>query len=704
MTPIGDPKKIAPGVWVIRIGQPEKELSYTQFADRTPRLDALKKFKEKDFPFAKGDIRYVSYDDSNLGVRFPAPPNEEIFGFGLQLDGIKKRNRVLDLRMDHWGGGAGPTHAPVPFYISDRGYGIFINTARPMKVYAQVGNRKDSPHFPSPVDRNPPPDEPQPHGWDAQPIGDAVEVQTYARGLEIVVFAGDSIQDIVAKYNLYNGGGALPPLWGLGFWHRVPASFSAEQTNKEVAEFAEKKIPLDVIGLEPGWMTKSYPCTFEWQKKRFPDPKGFVQGLLDQGIRVNLWENPYISPEAKLYEPMKPYTGSHTVWLGTVPDYTMSEARKLIADQHKKEHLDLGVSGYKTDETDGFDQWLWPNHAQFPSGTSGDSMRQIYGLALQKAYQEDLFRKANKRSYGLVRSSNGGASGYANALYSDAYGHGQFITGVSAASLCGLLWAPEIRGAGNSKEWLSRMQSSVFSPFAMLNAWADGTKPWSFEDVTDEVRDAIKLRMRLLPYIYTAFARYNQEGVPPFRAMIMEPGYKTREVIEKGTLDGTQNPYAVNKSLEVTDQYMMGDVIMVAPFYEGKTDERNVAIPPGDWYDFHTGAFVGNNTNIKVKNEGRVPLFVKDGGVIPMLSKDDTMNTEQVHGQPLEVRHYGKKPGSALLYEDDGKTFDYEQGKYRIRTLTVDTSEDKPALEETVTVDKAPPLFGNVITFTPMTK
>lgn len=691
------PVEIAPGIWKLTIGNPDQEIRYTEFADRTPRMDSLQKFAKKDFPFNPADIRFTQDNDHSIGLRIPASPDEDIFGFGLQFDGLKKRGRVLNLTVDHWGGGDGPTHAPVPFYISSKGYGVFINTARPYRIWSQVGNRKDAPFFPKPTDRNPAPGEKN-EGWDSQPIGDAVEFQTNAHGLEIIVFAGDNLQDIVAKYNLYNGGGAMPPLWGLGFWHRVPAKYNAEETIKEVEQFKSNRIPLDVVGLEPGWMTKSYPCTFEWQTKRFADPKGFAQSLLKQGIRLNLWENPYISPEAKLYAPILPYTGTHTVWLGVVPDYTLPEARKLIAEQHRTEHIDIGVSGYKTDETDGYDIWLWPDHAQFPSGTNGKVMRQIYGLAMQKAYQQDLFRAKNMRSMGQVRSSSGGASGYSNVIYSDAYSHRQYITGISAGSLCGILWTPEIRSAGSEQEWLCRMQTAVFSPLAQLNAWATGTKPWSYQNVTPEVKALIDLRMQLLPYLYTAYADYNRKGIPPFRAMILEPGYKTRESVQKSTLDHTKNPYESNKTLEINDQYMIGAYIMAAPFYEGKSKKREVSLPAGDWYDFYTGKWVGNASSINVTNDGKMPLFVKDGGVIPMLTQS-VMNTEAAYGHPLEIRYYGKKVGSGTLYEDDGKTFDYENGRFRIRTFEVNLRNESKFLSEKVTDDNVAPMFGKVENF-----
>lgn len=83
--------------------------------------------------------------------------------------------------------------------------------------------------------------------------------------------------DVVRRYNLYNGGGCLPPKWGLGFWHRVPSLFTDTEIEREVQEFRDKGFPLNVVGLEPGWMTASYPCTYEWDNTRFPNPQAFTK-------------------------------------------------------------------------------------------------------------------------------------------------------------------------------------------------------------------------------------------------------------------------------------------------------------------------------------------------------------------------------------------------------------------------------------------
>lgn len=670
LRPLKGWENVASGVWRVRIGDTDKELAYTSLAARGPRLAALSSLPEVPFPFDTSPIQGHRSDDRLIQVRVPTDTDESIYGFGLQFDGIKKSKKVLNLNVDHWASGGGRTHAPVPFYISSKGYGVLFNTARFLKVYVQVGNRRDSPGNPTPVDRVPPPEEPAPRPWSAQPDSDAVEAHLSANGLEMIVFAGESLQDVVARYNLFCGGGVLPPLWGLGFWHRTPCDFNDQQVEAEVDAFADHRFPLDVLGLEPGWMTRSYPCTFEWQRHRFPNPAGFTQRMADRGVRLNLWENPYVSPEVKLYEDLHPYSGSHLVWLGLVPDYTMPEAREILCRQHAEDHLSVGVSGYKIDEVDGYDQWLWPEHATFPSGTPGETMRQAYGMIMQSMLYKGLFHANNTRTYSLVRSSNAGASGLPFVIYSDSYNHAQHITGMSAASLGGILWTPEVRQAATAEEWRARIQTVCFSPLAMLNAWASRTKPWDYESVADDVRAVIRLRMRLLPYLYTAFANYNRFGIPPMRAMVLEQGNSDATVAKTSVagLDDVTNPYGVRIEVEMDDQFMFGPSILVAPYYGEQTLKRALRLPRGNWYDFYTGELAGNGTTIEVATPARIPLFVKEGAVIPLLSKH-VDNSRQAYGHGLEVRHYGEKPGSFELYEDDGITLDYEKDGFALRTL-----------------------------------
>ena len=651
-------EQVAPGVWKTQIG--EKEWGALDFAS-PPKLEALEELGNAAFPFDQNNCR-GQVSGSYTHFRLPLGEQERLYGLGLEFKGANRRGQVYHLKVDHYGGVKGYTHAPVPFYISSAGYGVLVNTARRPTIHAGISNRKDS-KLPPRIDRT------AGKGWKARPLSDAVEGSVDGPGMEVYVFGGTSPLEAVQRYNLFCGGGVLPPHWGLGFVHRMHTKSSDQDVLNEVAEFEKHNFPLDVLGLEPGWQSSAYPCTFDWDPGRFPDPKGFLDKLADQGVRVNLWENPYIHPDSSMYEAIKPYTGSHTVWLGEVPDYSLPEARQVMMDHHNKNHLELGVSGYKFDEVDGYDVWLWPDYATFPSGHDGAQMRQMYGLMLQKLLM-DQFRLVNKRTYGLVRGSNAGASSHGFVIYSDHYDHQGYVTALTNCSMAGVLWTPEIRSAKSPEEWLRRFQSVAFSPMLQLNAWFSGTKPWSFPEVTDQVREVVQLRMKLLPYLYTAFADYQQQGIPPFRAMVLESGFSNDGQTTGGQLDGVENPYAETQRLEKTDQYMMGPSILVAPVFTGETS-REVVLPHGNWYDFYTGELVGNGETITIPTKlSTIPLFVKDGGIVPMMP---SVNNLATLGKdiPLEVRHYGTKPGSYSLYDDDGETFDYERGESSVTELRV---------------------------------
>jgi alpha-D-xyloside xylohydrolase len=615
-------QQCAPGVWSAVIGK--AELGPMEFAG-TPKLDALRELGNPALPptmaGARGDVHGVY-----ASVRLPIGVKEHLYGLGMRADGD------VDLRLNDFYLRVTPhSHAPTPFYISSAGYGVLINAARVLHIQMGIGNRKDSPHHPQEIDRT------TDRTWTSRPQSDAVEANVAGTGMEVLVFAGKDPLEVVRRYNLYCGGGCLPPRWGLGFWHRILTTATAAQVVAEVEEFATRDIPLDVIGLEPGWQSAAYPCTYEWDPIRYPDPAGFMKTMGTKGISVNLWENMFISKKAPIYPQLAPYTGSHTYWLGQVPDYTFQAARDILMAQHRRAHLDIGVSGYKIDEVDE----LSTEHMLFPSGLCGEQMRQIHGLIMQKAYLE-TFRRINRRTCGLVRGSNAGGSPYPFALYSDTYEHRGFIQALANSSLAGVLWCSEVRDSKNDEDWVRRYQTALFSPIMQLNAWSSGLKPWSRPGATDMVRDLLKMRMRFVPYIYTSMADYQRFGIPPIRHMILEEGYLAKEV-------------------EVSDQYMFGPNILVAPMIAGEKSRR-VVLPKGKWFDFDTGKLAGEESTINVSAPlGQIPLFVKDGGIVPLMAavNNARLATNPI---PLEVRHYGFKEGAYQLYDDDGETFDYEKG------------------------------------------
>ena len=688
-------KEIFPGVWKGVVGKPEN-YDLLKASGAVPNKEALAKMGEVKFPLSTIDIT-GKIVDGKTALSFPLDSTEQIFGFGLNFQTVYQRGKILELHVDNFAGkDNGRTHAPTPFYVSSKGYGVFINAARYIKVYAGTAVKRDSKHPPEAKDRN------LDKTWTARPYSDAVEILVPASGTEVYVFGGPTALDAVRRYNLFNGGGPLPPRWGLGFTQRVQRLYNAEQAEQEAKDFEEKGYPLDFIGLEPGWQSKSYPCTFEWDSSRFPQPKKFVQDMLSKGVRINLWTNPYVSPEASIYKKIKPYTGSHTVWVGAVADMTMPEARTIFFNQLKKSQIDIGVSGYKFDEVDGGDQYLWPDVATFPSGHSAEQMRQTYGMSMMR-YCTDIYHQLNKRTFGLVRANNGGGSSFPYVIYNDYYNHEDFITALINSGFAGVLWTPEVRASKTAEEWLRRFQSNVFSPLAMINAWSSGTKPWTFPEVAEQVKQYALLRMQMMPYWYSEFAKYHFEGTPPFRAMNLEQGFNAEVKKENVETNLEKNPYEEAVSKEVKDQYMAGEYLLVAPMFTGQTS-RKVILPKGRWYDFYTGEFVGDGQVITVTpGLDKIPVYVKDGGIIPMM-KPMLHAPKAGEKVDLEIRFYGEKPSQYKLYDDDGETYNYEKGEYSWRTIKVEKDQNgkfKGTISDAV--KGKPNSIGN-ITWTFMTR
>lgn len=657
-------KQMEPGVWKGVVGTPE-DYSLLNVSGALPLKDGFHRLPKIELP-ALADKIVGTIQDGKTSLRIPLKKKEQLYGFGLNFQTVHQRGKILNLHVDHYGGkDNGRTHAPVPFYVSSAGYGILINSARYLTVYAGSGSRKDTPNAPVAKDRN------TDKTWTSAPYSDAVSILVPAQGVEIYLFAGPTPMDVIRRYNLFCGGGTLPPRWGLGFTQRTQKLYTSDDVEQEAVEFERRGFPLDFIGLEPGWQSKAYPCTFEWDKTRFPNPTAFVRTMADKGVRINLWTNPYVSPASDIYRKMYPLSGSHTVWCGIVPDLADNQARQIWKDKLEREHISIGVSGYKIDEVDGYDRYLWPDVATFPSGISAEQMRQTYGLWVQRTTAE-LYEKRNQRTFGLVRASNAGASAFPYVIYNDYYSHQNFITALINSGFCGVLWTPEVRNSKSGEEWLRRFQSVVFSPMAMINAWSSGTKPWTFPEVAEQVKEYAMLRMRMIPYWYTEFARYHFDGIPPFRAVNLEPGFNPEEgsstEVKNTNLD--DNPYLEAISKEIKDQYMAGEYLLVAPMFTGQT-QRTVLLPKGDWYDFYTGEYVGNGERITVTpGLDRIPVFVKDGAIIPMM---EPMLHAPKAGQKfnLEIRHYGKANGTYRLYDDDGETFDYKKGMFSWREINV---------------------------------
>jgi len=366
-------------------------------------------------------------------------------------------------------------------------------------------------------------------------------------------------------------------------------------------------------------------------------------------FRVNLWEHAFTHRSSPIHGPLVPHAGDYRVWDGLVPDFLEPEARTIYADFHEREHVARGVAGYKLDECDNSDftrNWSFPELAQFPSGADGEQMHSLFGLRYQDTIQ-GIFDKRAQRTFGLVRSSQALAAPYPYVLYSDLYDHATFIRSVAHASFSGLLWTPEVRDARSEEDLIRRMQSVIFSPMALINAWYIRNPPWKqinreannkgdlgpgWERLEAACRAILELRMRLIPTLHAAFVRYHREGVPPCRALVID------------------YPDDVN-TWPIDDQFLVGANLIVAPVVAGQ-ETRDVYLPPGGWRDFWSGTRYdgGRAITVDVPLE-RIPMFVMDGSLLPLA--EVTLHTDDPASRRLTVLVCGDRPAPAILYEDD---------------------------------------------------
>lgn len=537
-------------------GTPEK-LVPSAFCENFTYTETETKIKESDFTFRKTPRGCV--------VEFEMPHDTHIFGMGLQLKQFDHSGKKLTMRVNaDPQTPSGESHAPVPFFVTNKGYGMYFDTARAAEFY--FGRKKRSTSTAeSGFGIDPVKMVMYEIGYDDIP--DILSVFIPADGIDIYVIEGDSAGDVVAQYNMLAGGGCDVPEWGLGVLYRCCAQYNDEKVKNMADYFRRADIPCDILGLEPGWQTHTYSCSYKWDEGRFPDPAGLVKYLRDRDFHVNLWEHIFVHPTSPIYNEIEPWCGEYEVWGGNVPDLSLPEARKIFAGHQKKVAVSLGVDGFKADECDSGDNtggWSFPNHAQFPSGLDGEQYHGLIGVLYAQTLMQAL---DGKPTLSEIRNMGALAAPYPFVLYSDLYDHRDFVRGVATSSLSGLLWTPEVRHAHSKEELLRRLQSNVFSVQCLINAWYCDEVPWKDLDCENEVRELLKLRESLVPMLKNAFVRYRETGVPPVRALVM---------------DFTDDP----ETYGIDDEYMFCENLLVAPIIAGKGNTRKVYLPAGDWVDF----------------------------------------------------------------------------------------------------------------------
>ena len=658
-------KEIAPGVIKLEKGEIDTFTPYSLFGGK-PIIEAMKSLPTAKLPFDTEEVQ-IKITDRGCLIEVPLEDNEQIYGFGLQFEtfgqrGLRKRPIVNDNPLN----GLGYTHAPQTFYVSTKGYGILVNTAR-YTTFLCGSNQKTRQSMQSTEVRKPISTTTE-DLYKNRSNGDKVFIDVPgAKGIEVFIITGPKLLDVVKRYNLLSGGGCLPPMWGLGFKYRVKGDATQDSVMRFAYYFRNNNIPCDVLGLEPGWQTATYSCSYIWNKERFPQHKEMLTRLQEKGYKVNLWEHAYVHPTSPIRKELEPYSGDFLVWNGLVPDFIKPEAHKIFTGYHRT-LIDEGISGFKLDECDNSNisfasaTWCFPDLTQFPSGIDGEKMHQIFGSLYVNA-MDSIYRAKNTRAYQDYRSSGMFMSPRSAVLYSDTYDPKEYIQALCNSAFGGLLWCPEVREAHSAEDFFHRLQTVILSPQAMINAWYLQYAPWlQFDRGKNErgeflpeakqyeeyARTLINLRMELIPYLYTAFRTYQQEGIPPFRPLLMDDPKDER-------------------LRTISDQYMIGNGMMAAPLYENKKS-RKVYFPEGVWYNFNTNEKYEGNREYEITTElNQLPLYVRQGTLLPLAEPVPYINTQTVFN--LNCKIYGTPTATCQLFEDDGVSYDFQKGQFNQVTL-----------------------------------
>ncbi|HUO08499.1 MAG TPA: TIM-barrel domain-containing protein [Phycisphaerae bacterium] len=661
----------------MRYGTPEAVTPLT-YRSAGPRVEGLGKLPAVESPPLPADSVGFQISARGCSVTLPRDPSEHLYGLGLNTHQFEMTNqRAFIVPSDHPEQPTNESHAPVPFYVSTRGYGVYVDTARFASFYMGDVDAASAAVGVGSATTEPGMSVESLYKSRYEPKGTILVDVPAARGVDVYLFAGPTMLDAVRRYNLFAGGGAVPPLWGLGITYRGQSKLSAEESLQLAKSFRDEGIPCDQWGIEPGWQSATYSSSFVWSKERYPDPDGFVSGMHGLGFRLNAWQHAFVHPISPLYEPLRKWSGNYRVWNGLVPDFATSQGRSIFVDQQEKVLFSKGVDGVKLDECDyqpfrSEGVWSFPEASVFPSGLDGEQMHSLFGELYQQAMLGP-FQRRQLRTWGLVRNSHALASPLPYVVYSDSYDHACYIRGLAKSGFCGLLWTPEVRNAQSLEDLYRRVETVIFSPYALINCWYMRMPPWvqidrqknnagivmpEHQEATETIRRLFKLRMSLIPYLYAAFNEYRLEGTPPVRALVMDwPGDARTALVD--------------------NEFMFGRSLLVAPLVKGES-HRTVYLPGGEWYDFWSGKRIAGGQSIDVSPPvDQIPLFVRGDTLLPLAEPVEHVGKETQF--QLHVHVFGAHPEPMALFDDDGVSEDYGRGVQNRVLLSWDGKEGRAA-------------------------
>lgn len=573
--------RISRDPWRLSVADPNDRAIVTQAIDDrniTGQFEVMPLGWEKD----ERDVPVRVYEALSLA------PDERLYGFGERFVPLDQRGR----RWESWTTDALSTatqraYKPVPFGLSSRGYGLFINSTA--RIQFDLGATSS---------------------LSAAFTLDATE-------LDYFIVYGPALNDVLRRYWRLTGAPPLPPRWSFGFWSSRFGYESRQEVEAVARGYRERGLPCDVIHLDPQWMgAKENWCNLTWDTAAFPDPAAMIDALRSQGFRLCLWENPYVPQGSDLFGEgaangffVQDAAGEPYLILGwidksiplAVVDFTNPDAVAWWQAKHQQ-LLAMGVATFKTD----FGEWA-PADGRYHDGTPGDRAHNLYPLLYNRAVFETV--TAHGGGQGLVWSRAATAGGQRYPVHWG--GDSRTTFDHMASSLRGGLnlilsgfayWGHDIGGfsrESNPALYARWAQFGLFSSHSRAHGETP-REPWVFGAEAEAIfRKYATLRYRLLPYLYSCAARAAATGRPLMRPLL---------------LDYQDDPTTHTLDL----QYLFGDAFLVAPVFSAVADVP-VYLPKGCWIDYWSKQTFAGPAWITVHAPlDTLPLFVREGAIIPM--------------------------------------------------------------------------------------
>ncbi|MFI1330673.1 alpha-xylosidase [Streptomyces sp. NPDC020845] len=547
------------------------------------------------------DDRHHMLAKMSLGV------GETVYGLGERFTPFTKNGQSVDIWQADGGTSSEQAYKNVPFHLSNRGYGVFVN--HPGNVSYEIGSEN---------------------------VG-RVQFSVEDQSLEFFVIAGPAPKDVLRRYTGLTGRPALPPDWSFGLW--LSTSFTTSYDEETVARFvagmAERDIPLSVFHFDCFWMREYQWSDFVWDPAVFPDPEGMLSRLKERGLRVCVWINPYIAQKSHLFAEgmaagylLKRADGDVWQWdkwqagMGMV-DFTNPAAREWYAA--KLRHLlGQGVDAFKTD----FGERVPTEDVVWFDGSDPERMHNYY----TQLYNETVFdllveERGEGEAVLFARSATAGGQRmpvhWGGDCESTFEAMAESLRGGLSLGLSGFgFWSHDIGGFEGTpppavfKRWV---QFGLLSSHSRLHGSKSYRVPWDYgEEAVEVTRDFTRLKHRLMPYLFHAAVEAKESGTPVMRAMLLE-------------FPEDPGTHALDR------QYMLGADLLVAPvFSEDGTVEYYV--PEGIWTNVLTGERVsGPGWRRERHGFHTLPLLARPGSVVPFGAVDDGPRSEWADGVTLHV-------------------------------------------------------------------